>query len=191
MLHLESPCMILTYFKGLYDEHESSMDELGGFEPTDTTGFIQIESIRIKKCVLFIQYLRNDALTRYTVDGPRPTFAKVRQVSSPRMFMAPAYERPSSKTSCISVQFLALFVTLLYSRKRLKPSDGGGCIWCESGSTPDPFSAILSPRCELIKNLYGSFFLYHIETYRHGFSFVGPISLASRLLYHFGVSDDG
>lgn len=27
------------------------MDELGGFEPTDTTGFIQIESIRIKKCV--------------------------------------------------------------------------------------------------------------------------------------------
>lgn len=37
--------------QGLYDEHESSMDELGGFEPTDTTGFIQIESIRIKKCV--------------------------------------------------------------------------------------------------------------------------------------------
>lgn len=27
------------------------MDELGGFEPTDTTGFIQIESIRIKKWV--------------------------------------------------------------------------------------------------------------------------------------------
>lgn len=27
------------------------MDELGGFEPTDTTGFIQIESIRIKKSV--------------------------------------------------------------------------------------------------------------------------------------------
>ncbi|KAG1814514.1 putative argininosuccinate synthase [Suillus variegatus] len=35
--------------EGLYDEHQSSMDELGGFEPTDTTGFIQIESIRIKK----------------------------------------------------------------------------------------------------------------------------------------------
>jgi len=35
--------------EGLYDEHESSMDEMGGFEPTDTTGFIQIESIRIKK----------------------------------------------------------------------------------------------------------------------------------------------
>lgn len=35
--------------EGLYDEHESSMDELGGFEPTDTSGFIQIESIRIKK----------------------------------------------------------------------------------------------------------------------------------------------
>ena len=28
------------------------MDELGGFEPTDTTGFIQIESIRIKKYVM-------------------------------------------------------------------------------------------------------------------------------------------
>ncbi|TFL02042.1 argininosuccinate synthetase [Pterulicium gracile] len=35
--------------EGLYDEQESSMDELGGFEPTDTSGFIQIESIRIKK----------------------------------------------------------------------------------------------------------------------------------------------
>jgi argininosuccinate synthase len=35
--------------QGLYDEKQSSMDELGGFEPTDTTGFIQIESIRIKK----------------------------------------------------------------------------------------------------------------------------------------------
>ncbi|OBZ73606.1 Argininosuccinate synthase [Grifola frondosa] len=34
---------------GLYDEKQSSMDELGGFEPTDTTGFIQIESIRVKK----------------------------------------------------------------------------------------------------------------------------------------------
>ncbi|KAG0698229.1 argininosuccinate synthetase [Suillus ampliporus] len=29
--------------EGLYDEHQSSMDELGGFEPTDATGFIQIE----------------------------------------------------------------------------------------------------------------------------------------------------
>ncbi|KAI9451942.1 putative argininosuccinate synthase [Lactarius psammicola] len=29
--------------EGLYDEKQSSMDELGGFEPTDTTGFIQIE----------------------------------------------------------------------------------------------------------------------------------------------------
>ncbi|CAE6447227.1 unnamed protein product [Rhizoctonia solani] len=35
--------------EGLYDARQSSMDELGGFEPTDTTGFIQIESIRIKK----------------------------------------------------------------------------------------------------------------------------------------------
>lgn len=40
---------IIDESQGLYDEHESSMDELGGFEPTDTSGFIQIESIRIKK----------------------------------------------------------------------------------------------------------------------------------------------
>lgn len=30
------------------------MDELGGFEPTDTTGFIQIESIRIKKSAFLV-----------------------------------------------------------------------------------------------------------------------------------------
>ncbi|KAL4066134.1 putative argininosuccinate synthase [Scleroderma citrinum] len=35
--------------EGLYDHAQSSMDELGGFEPTDTSGFIQIQSIRIKK----------------------------------------------------------------------------------------------------------------------------------------------
>ena len=35
--------------EGLYDSHQSSMDELGGFEPTDASGFIEIESIRIKK----------------------------------------------------------------------------------------------------------------------------------------------
>ncbi|TFK17555.1 argininosuccinate synthetase [Coprinopsis marcescibilis] len=35
--------------EALYDSQQSSMDELGGFEPTDTTGFIAIESIRIKK----------------------------------------------------------------------------------------------------------------------------------------------
>jgi len=35
--------------EGLYDEKESSMDELGGFTPDQTTGFITIESIRLKK----------------------------------------------------------------------------------------------------------------------------------------------
>jgi len=35
--------------EGLYDAAQSSMDELGGFEPVDTTGFIAIESIRIKR----------------------------------------------------------------------------------------------------------------------------------------------
>jgi len=34
--------------EGLYDARFSSMDEMGGFEPTSTTGFIDISSIRIK-----------------------------------------------------------------------------------------------------------------------------------------------
>lgn len=41
----------LKKVQGLYDAAQSSMDELGGFEPTDTTGFIAIESIRLKKYV--------------------------------------------------------------------------------------------------------------------------------------------
>ncbi|EDO17407.1 hypothetical protein Kpol_1037p3 [Vanderwaltozyma polyspora DSM 70294] len=35
--------------ENLYDATESSMDELAGFLPTDATGFIAIQSIRIKK----------------------------------------------------------------------------------------------------------------------------------------------
>jgi argininosuccinate synthase len=34
--------------EGLYDAKFSSMDEMGGFEPTSTSGFIDIESIRLK-----------------------------------------------------------------------------------------------------------------------------------------------
>lgn len=34
--------------EGLYDAKFSSMDEMGGFEPTATSGFIDISSIRIK-----------------------------------------------------------------------------------------------------------------------------------------------
>ena len=42
------------------------MDELGGFEPTDTTGFIQIESIRIKKYVrVHQQWLLAHMIVRY------------------------------------------------------------------------------------------------------------------------------
>jgi len=33
----------------LYDMTESSMDELGGFQPCDTTGFISVQAIRLKK----------------------------------------------------------------------------------------------------------------------------------------------
>lgn len=35
--------------ENLYDPTESSMDELTGFQPTDTTGFIAIQAIRVKK----------------------------------------------------------------------------------------------------------------------------------------------
>ncbi|CCC69353.1 hypothetical protein NCAS_0C03630 [Naumovozyma castellii] len=44
--------MVLGRFsetENLYDPTESSMDELTGFLPTDTTGFIAIQAIRIKK----------------------------------------------------------------------------------------------------------------------------------------------
>lgn len=33
----------------LYDESESSMDEIGDFQPQDTTGFISVQAIRLKK----------------------------------------------------------------------------------------------------------------------------------------------
>lgn len=33
----------------LYDASESSMDEIGAFAPSDTTGFISVQAIRIKK----------------------------------------------------------------------------------------------------------------------------------------------
>ncbi|KAK4952919.1 hypothetical protein LTR28_006505 [Elasticomyces elasticus] len=33
----------------LYDMSESSMDEIGNFSPADTTGFISVQAIRLKK----------------------------------------------------------------------------------------------------------------------------------------------
>ena len=33
----------------LYDKSESSMDEIGDFAPQDTTGFISVNAIRLKK----------------------------------------------------------------------------------------------------------------------------------------------
>lgn len=33
----------------LYDLSESSMDEIGSFEPTDADGFIKVQAIRLKK----------------------------------------------------------------------------------------------------------------------------------------------
>lgn len=35
--------------ENLYDINESSMDELGGFEPDDATGFIAVLALRLKK----------------------------------------------------------------------------------------------------------------------------------------------
>jgi argininosuccinate synthase len=57
--------------EGLYDERESSMDELGGFEPTDTSGFIQIESIRIKKWAQANQRKGQAGVTAKDVYGSR------------------------------------------------------------------------------------------------------------------------
>ena len=33
----------------LYDEQEASMDSLDGFSPSDSTGFIEITGLRLKK----------------------------------------------------------------------------------------------------------------------------------------------
>lgn len=35
----------------LYDANESSMDEIGAFEPFETGGFIKVQGIRLKKYV--------------------------------------------------------------------------------------------------------------------------------------------
>jgi argininosuccinate synthase len=37
----------LTLFQ--YDASESSMDEIGAFEPVETGGFIKVQAIRVKK----------------------------------------------------------------------------------------------------------------------------------------------
>jgi len=84
--------------QGLYDEKESSMDELGGFEPTDTTGFIQIESIRIKKYV-GTALLRVDVKTCLVLDGHRRTYAGDRVALSQRMCMVLVSEHPDTYLS--------------------------------------------------------------------------------------------
>lgn len=35
--------------ENLYDSSESSMDEIGDFEPNETGGFIKVQAIRLKK----------------------------------------------------------------------------------------------------------------------------------------------
>jgi hypothetical protein len=65
------------------------MDELGGFEPTDTTGFIQIESIRIKKWVpVSGRYFISDC--PFLSDGPKLTSERARLAWRPKMSMAVA-----------------------------------------------------------------------------------------------------
>jgi hypothetical protein len=74
--------------QSLYDEQQSSMDELGGFEPSDATGFIQIEAIRIKKWVQSYHSTTSQrAQSLISSGGPRPTFAKGKLGSLPRMCM--------------------------------------------------------------------------------------------------------
>lgn len=55
------------------------MDELGGFEPTDTTGFIQIESIRIKKFVFF-SHLLSFTHPQPGLDGHKQMFGRIKLV---------------------------------------------------------------------------------------------------------------
>lgn len=86
--------LYLGFIQGLYDERQSSMDELGGFEPSDTTGFIQIESIRIKKYVILVNRL--ESFTNNLVTGGRkPTSARARLVYHLRMCMVVACRRKS------------------------------------------------------------------------------------------------
>jgi hypothetical protein len=81
----------MNLVQGLYDERESSMDELGGFEPTDTTGFIQIESIRIKKYVKKA-YREMILIFALAIDGRRRTSAEDRAALSRMMYMALVFE---------------------------------------------------------------------------------------------------
>ena len=56
------------------------MDELGGFEPTDTSGFIKIESIRIKKYAHTLDYSDGMLLINRVISGGRRrTSARVKQ----------------------------------------------------------------------------------------------------------------
>jgi hypothetical protein len=66
------------------------MDELGGFEPTDTTGFIQIESIRIKKYVICSYEKKLSSHTDFlssVQDGHKPTSVTAKLAWLPRMSM--------------------------------------------------------------------------------------------------------
>jgi hypothetical protein len=86
------------------------MDELGGFEPTDTTGFIQIESIRIKKCVLTLSFPEKNPIIDILVSGGhKPTCAKARQASNRRTSTGLAFRFISiQKISSISDRMLCL-----------------------------------------------------------------------------------
>ena len=67
------------------------MDELGGFEPTDTTGFIQIESIRIKKYVWF-QWPLSCPDNLRLIDGHKPISEKAKLGLSQRTCTESAFE---------------------------------------------------------------------------------------------------
>ena len=48
----------------LYDASESSMDDIGDFEPNETGGFIKVQAIRLKKFGLMKQEMGEDLVSR-------------------------------------------------------------------------------------------------------------------------------
>ena len=75
------------------------MDELGGFEPTDTTGFIQIESIRIKK---YVKKACRDLILilALMIDGRRRISAEDRAALSQGMYMVLVFESFQCRILC-------------------------------------------------------------------------------------------
>ena len=77
------------------------MDELGGFEPTDTTGFIQIESIRIRKYVGYLSSIRLPLNS--IIDGVKLTSPRGRPELVPKTCMAPAFNQKTKQLPILNI----------------------------------------------------------------------------------------